>query len=116
MADQDISLGPYVILVQDLWKSYEVIEEPPTFRLTLGASEKWAAGIWIELGGWERFRAAFLEGPVSGEWEFSGFTWQRSLSQIRDPDEARSIIGERENYAARWSDDLVGFHLSFIEQ
>lgn len=111
-------MGPYVVLVQNFfWKAHELVEEPPVFRLALAASNTWTAGIWIELGGWEHGRAEFLEGASSEEWRCpSGFTWQRSLSKVTNPDDRASIIADRENYAARWSADLIGFHISFFER
>ena len=110
-------MGPYVVFIQNFfWKAHQLVEEPPVFRLALGVSGNWAAGIWIELDGWHRC-AEFLESAASEEWRCpSGFSWDRSFCKITDPENPSSIIGERENYAARWSDDLIGFHISFYER
>jgi hypothetical protein len=117
MTAEPVSLGPYVVMLSDVWKARELIEQPPTFRLSLGASPEWVAGIWIELDGWERCHAGYLEDARSSEWQCGmGFRWLHACSEVRDPDDPRAIVAERENFAARWSDDLIGFHISFFEQ
>lgn len=104
MADRQLAMGPYVVRLQPFWTAHELIETPPSFRLALTA-EKWAAGIWIEIGGWAHGHASVLDSADSRPWRgAAAFTWQRSTSK------------EHESYAARWSDDLIAFHITLFSE